>query len=125
LELFPELKPLLKRNAGSLSGGEQQILCLARCLSRHPKVILVDEISLGLAPMVTARVLSALVDVAQSVGVGVVLVEQHVYAAFEASQRAYVLQRGRIVLEGKSMDLIDRIDEIQEVYIAPSDRPNP
>jgi len=124
LELFPELKPLMKRKAGQLSGGEQQILSLARCLCREPRVILVDEISLGLAPQVTTRVLDALIGVAHQMSVGVVLVEQHIHAALASSARAYILQRGKVVLEGDSPDLLDRIDDIKEAYISTAERPD-
>ena len=75
LELFPELRPLLRRRAGLLSGGEQQMLSLARALSRRPKILLIDELSLGLAPLVVVRLLDAVQRAAHDEGVGVLLVE--------------------------------------------------
>ena len=123
-ELFPELGPLMKRKAGQLSGGEQQILSLARCLCRNPKVILVDEISLGLAPRITARVMDALINIARNLSVGILLVEQHIHAALESSARAYILQRGSIVLQGESPDLLSRIDDIKDAYISTAERPD-
>jgi branched-chain amino acid transport system ATP-binding protein len=115
LELFPELEPLLARRAGLLSGGEQQMVALARALSRRPRLLLVDELSLGLAPVVVHRLATALVDAAAT-GVGVLLVEQQVRQALDISQRAVVLRRGRIVLEGLSADLVTRIDEVEASY---------
>lgn len=117
LDLFPELKPLLRRRAGLLSGGEQQILALARTMSKSPKVLLADELSLGLAPLVVQRLLAALRDVA-STGVGVLLVEQQVAHALGTSDRAYVMRRGKIVLSGPSKDLLARIDQIEATYFS-------
>ena len=117
IEFFPEIKPLLKRQAGLLSGGEQQIVTLARALAGNPKVILADELSLGLAPKIVARLFEALKQAA-SRGVAVVLVEQQVRSALQLVDRGYVLRRGKVELEGKASDLLGRIDEIEETYLA-------
>jgi sulfate-transporting ATPase len=117
LELFPELVPHLKRRVGMLSGGQQQMLALARALSRRPTILLADELSLGLAPLVVARLLQA-VRAAADTGVGVLLVEQHIHRALEIADRTYVLRRGRVQMSGEAVDLQDRIDEIQEFYLA-------
>lgn len=116
-ELFPELVPLRRRVAGTLSGGEQQILTFARALSRDPKVLLADELSLGLAPVIVARLTAALRDAAAT-GIGVLLVEQRVHTALACSDRAYVLGEGRVVLAGASKDLLGRLDEIESNYLA-------
>ena len=115
LELFPELVDHLKRRVGMLSGGQQQMLSLARALSRRPTVLLADELSLGLAPLVVGRLLRAVREAADG-GVGVLLVEQHVHKALEVADRVYVLRRGEIQLTGTAADLRDRVDDIQKAY---------
>jgi branched-chain amino acid transport system ATP-binding protein len=116
LELFPELVPLLDRRAGLLSGGEQQILTLARALAARPKVLVVDELSLGLAPLVVRRLLDAIRSAADD-GIGVLLVEQHARQALALADRGYVLRRGNIELEGTGSELLERIDEIEAAYL--------
>jgi branched-chain amino acid transport system ATP-binding protein len=100
LDYFPELEPLLGRRAGLLSGGEQQILAMARALACQPQVLLVDELSLGLAPLVVERLMAALRDVADRTGLGVVLVEQQARRALAVADRWYVLHNGEVVEEG-------------------------
>jgi ABC-type branched-subunit amino acid transport system ATPase component len=117
LELFPELDPHLKRKAGDLSGGQQQILSLARVLSASPAVLVADELSLGLAPIVVRRLLGALVEAAER-GVGVLIVEQHAELVLEISTRAYVLRRGLVVAEGPAADFRGRADELHRMYMA-------
>jgi branched-chain amino acid transport system ATP-binding protein len=120
LELFPKLGSLLKRKAGLLSGGEQQMLTLARALGARPDVLLVDELSLGLAPLVFERLLAAVREAADR-GTAVVLVEQHIRQALDVADRAYVLNRGRVALEGTGAELMGRIDEIESTYLATAD----
>jgi len=117
LALFPELEPLLDRPAGLVSGGEQQMVTLARALARRPRVVLVDELSLGLAPMVVDRLFRALRRAADD-GVGVLLVEQHVRKALTLADWAHVLRRGRIELSGSAADLRARPGDIEQHYLA-------
>jgi branched-chain amino acid transport system ATP-binding protein len=117
LDITPELGKLLKRKAGLLSGGEQQILALTRAVAGRPAVLLADELSLGLAPMMTQRLLAA-VRMAAELGIGVILVEQHVRNALSVADRGYVLRRGRVVMEGTTTDLRSRMVEIEANYLA-------
>ena len=117
LAIFPELKPLLGRRAGLLSGGEQQMLTLGRAIAAGPEVLLVDELSLGLAPQVTARLFSALRQAVVDRGMGVLLVEQQARRALAAVDRAYVFRQGEIVLSGDGADLADRHAEVEALYL--------
>jgi branched-chain amino acid transport system ATP-binding protein len=118
LDLFPELKPLMKRKAGLLSGGEQQMLALGRALSGDDcSVLLADELSLGLAPVIVDRLFTSVREVA-SRGVGVVLVEQSLHRALKIADRAYVLRRGRVVVEGTVREIEERKAEVQSAYLA-------
>jgi branched-chain amino acid transport system ATP-binding protein len=116
LELFPELEPHLGKKVGLLSGGQQQMLALGRVLAAEPQVLLADELSLGLAPMVVERLLAAVRAAADS-GVAVVLVEQHVRQALAIADRVHVLRRGRIVLSGDAEDLRHDADRIATEYL--------
>jgi ABC-type branched-chain amino acid transport systems, ATPase component len=118
VDLVPELRPLLSRRAGLLSGGEQQMLTLARALAGKPAVLLADELSLGLAPMMFGRLLGLVRSAADAAGVGVLLVEQHVRKAIEVCDRGYVLRRGEIALSGSSAELSARLDEIEASYLS-------
>jgi branched-chain amino acid transport system ATP-binding protein len=116
LELFPELETRLKVRAGLLSGGEQQMLALARILAARPKLILADELSLGLAPLVVRRLLQALSEAAEA-GAGILIVEQHPHIALKWTDRAYVMRRGRIELADNSLELLKRVDEVTALYL--------
>ena len=117
LKLFPELEALLPRRAGLLSGGEQQILALARALAARPSLLIVDELSLGLAPLVVDRLFESIREAAAG-GVGVLLVEQNARRALDVADRVYVLNRGRLVLTGDAAELRDREDEVRASYMA-------
>jgi branched-chain amino acid transport system ATP-binding protein len=116
-DLLPELKRLIHRRAGLLSGGEQQMLSLGRALGRHPKLLLLDEMSLGLAPVIVERLLAAVRRLAKETGTGVLIVEQHVPLVLDVSDRAYVLVHGALALTGQSADLRNNVDEIQARYL--------
>jgi branched-chain amino acid transport system ATP-binding protein len=105
LDMFPALKPLLSRRAGLLSGGEQQMLAMARALVTSPRLLLVDEMSLGLAPVIVEQLLPTVRRVADETGAGVLMVEQHVHLALEIADRAYVLDRGRVTMSGPAGEL--------------------
>jgi sulfate-transporting ATPase len=117
LELFPDLKEHVHRRVSMLSGGQQQMLALARALSRRPKVLLADELSFGLSPLVVARLLAAVRQAADD-GIGVLLVEQHIHRALEIADRGYLLRRGRVELAGPASELNERVGQIQELYLA-------
>jgi branched-chain amino acid transport system ATP-binding protein len=117
LEMLPELRKCLGRKAGLLSGGEQQMLAVGRALVTQPRLLLVDEMSLGLAPVIVERLLPILRRAADELGSSVLFVEQHVALALEISDRAYVLTRGRIRLEGPAAELRERRELLAASYL--------
>jgi branched-chain amino acid transport system ATP-binding protein len=120
LELFPELDRRLNVRGGLLSGGEQQMLTLARALTRQPRVLLADELSMGLAPLAVERLLDAVRRAASQSGTAVLLVEQHVRKALKYADRAYVMRRGRIGLAGSAAELLAQIGDIEDHYLTAS-----
>lgn len=117
-ELFPELVPLAGRKIGLLSGGEQQMVAVARAVSLDPAVLLIDELSLGLAPLVVRRLLAAIRRISEDRGTAVVLVEQHVQQALATASRAAFMVSGRIRLTGTPAELLDRPEIVADVYLA-------
>jgi branched-chain amino acid transport system ATP-binding protein len=117
LEMLPELRKCLGRKAGLLSGGEQQMLAVGRALVTRPRLLLVDEMSLGLAPVIVERLLPILRRAADELGSSVLFVEQHVAVALEISDRAYVLTHGRIRLEGPAAELRERRELLAASYL--------
>ena len=117
VELFPELGPLLAHAAGTLSGGEQQMLRLGRALAGAPAVLLVDELSLGLAPKIVQRLLAAVQDAAAA-GTAVLMVEQHVRLALGIADRGCVLAGGRVALAMSGQEMSQRLPEIEAAYLS-------
>jgi branched-chain amino acid transport system ATP-binding protein len=117
IDLFPALAPLLNRRSGLLSGGEQQMLAMARAIVGLPSVLLVDEMSLGLAPMIVEELVPVVRRVADETGAAVVVVEQHVHLALKLADRAFVLANGRVVLDGPSAELREDPDRIHASYL--------
>jgi len=117
LEMLPELRKCLGRKAGLLSGGEQQMLAIGRALVTRPQLLLVDEMSLGLAPVVVERLIPVLRRAADELGSSVLFVEQHVALALEVADRAYVLTHGRIGLEGPAAELRERRELLAASYL--------
>jgi branched-chain amino acid transport system ATP-binding protein len=116
LQLFPELKSRWEVPGRFLSGGEQQMLVLAQAISSRPRILLVDELSLGLAPVVVKRLVPVLASLAES-GVGVLLIEQFAHVALGLANTAYIIEGGRIRYHGKATELRDNPELLRSAYL--------
>ena len=114
-EYFPVLTPLRHKKAGYASGGEQQMLAIGMALMTKPKILLLDEPSLGLAPLITEE-LFGIIKQLNETGITIVLVEQNAHAALDIGTRGYVMETGRIVLDGMAQDLIEN-EDVREFYL--------
>jgi len=114
-DLFPVLKDRQKQRAGTLSGGEQQMMVIGRALMAKPQLLLLDEPSMGLAPILVNLIFNS-IQTLPSRGTTILLVEQNVKAALKIANRGYVLETGRIILEGETRDLLDN-KEVQRAYL--------
>jgi branched-chain amino acid transport system ATP-binding protein len=116
LERFPVLRNLDSRRAGLMSGGEQQMLAIAKALLARPRVLIIDEMSLGLAPKIVQEMLPAIRDLAKEDGIGLVLVEQHIELALSIADRGVILNHGRVVLTGTAGDLLRDRHLVEAAY---------
>ena len=116
LELFPELKDRLEQSGGTLSGGEQQMLAIGRALMSRPKLLLLDEPSLGLAPIIVRRVFDIIRDLNKERGMTVLLIEQNAFQALRLAGRAYVMVNGRIARTGTGLELLSD-PKVQAAYL--------
>jgi branched-chain amino acid transport system ATP-binding protein len=117
LEYFPALADIQDRRAGLLSGGQQQMLAMARALTSTPKLLMVDEMSLGLAPIIVENLLGILRTIANDTGAGVLLVEQHVHLALGTADRAYIMNHGELVMEGTGEELSANQQLLESSYL--------
>ncbi len=116
METFPRLKERIQQHAGTLSGGEQQMLAIGRALMSNPKILLLDEPSMGLSPIITREIFSLIRLINSEKGITMLLVEQNAHMALEHSHRTYVLENGRITLQGMSLE-IKNDTRIIEAYL--------
>ena len=115
LEMFPRLRERIGQTAGTLSGGEQQMLAMGRALMSEPKMLLLDEPSMGLAPIIVETVFQAIKDIRDQ-GVTVLLVEQNAFLALQVADYGYVLETGEIALEGPGRELLEN-EQVKEAYL--------
>jgi len=116
-EMFPVVENRMNQLAGTLSGGEQQMLAIARGLMSEPKLLLVDELSLGLAPLIVKNIYDTLKEINRSRKMTILVVEQNVRLALEIADRGYIIENGRIIGEGKGSDLL-KSDQVKSAYLA-------
>jgi branched-chain amino acid transport system ATP-binding protein len=114
--LFPRLEERQHQRGGTLSGGEQQMLCIGRALMARPRLLLLDEPSLGIAPILVKQIFSSIVEINREQGLTILLVEQNAYQALKIAHRGYVLATGRVVLEGSGRELLANA-EIRSAYL--------
>lgn len=116
-DLFPKLESLKHRRVGLLSGGEQQMLAIARALIGSPRLLLIDEMSFGLAPLIVSDLLQTIRRLADREGTAVLLVEQHVRLALQVADRGYVMAGGQVAMSGPSTTLLSDVDAIESSYL--------
>ena len=114
--LFPRLKERLHQRGGTLSGGEQQMLCIGRALMARPRLLLLDEPSLGIAPILVKQIFKSIVEINKTTGLTILLVEQNAYQALKIAQRGYVLATGRVVMSGSGAELLAN-PEVRSAYL--------
>ena len=115
-QMFPRLKERRRQAAGTLSGGEQQMLAIGRALMARPKLLLLDEPSMGLAPLVVQDIFKVIRMLREEEGTSILLVEQNARAALKVADRGYVLETGKVILEGKATELLENKD-VQRAYL--------
>ena len=115
-DLFPRLKERSWQAAGTLSGGEQQMLAVGRALMSRPKIMMMDEPSLGLAPIVVDEMFDKFKQINRELGVTILVVEQNAFIALDAANRGYIISLGRVVMEGNAQELLDN-PEVQSAYM--------
>lgn len=113
---FPKLRDMRRRTSGFLSGGEQQMLVIGRALMAHPRLMMLDEPSLGLAPLIVDEIFAVIRQISQQSGVSILLVEQNARIALSVADHAYVMENGRVVLDGPASQLAEN-EDIKEFYL--------